>query len=55
MNVTNFIGARFIAPWGGEGIPHVPMNLLICIIAPVACHHIRYHLLHLIIAPRAEE
>jgi hypothetical protein len=28
------VGARFIAPWGGEGIPHVPMNLLVCIIAP---------------------
>jgi hypothetical protein len=30
---TNDVGdhegvvARFIAPWGGEGIPHVPLNL----------------------------
>jgi hypothetical protein len=26
------VGARFIAPWGGEGIPHVSMNLLTGII-----------------------
>ena len=30
------VGARFIAPVGwGEGIPHVPIHLFMCIIAPV--------------------
>jgi len=28
------VGARFIAPWGGEGTPHVPMNLATGIIGP---------------------
>jgi hypothetical protein len=27
------VGAGFIAPWGGEGIPHVPMNLFTGIIS----------------------
>ncbi len=30
---TSYVGARFIAPWGGEDIPHVPMNLATGIIA----------------------
>ena len=30
------VGARFIAPWDGKEIPHVPMNLLAGIIAPIA-------------------
>jgi hypothetical protein len=29
------VGARFIAPWGGESIPHVPIILLTGIIAPL--------------------
>ena len=48
-------GKFIIAPWGGEGIPHVPMNLLICIITLVVCHHNRSNLLPLMIAPKAEE
>ncbi len=26
------VGARFIAPWGGEGFPHVPLDLLMFVI-----------------------
>ncbi len=29
------VGARFIAPRGGESLPHVPIHLFICIIAPL--------------------
>ena len=30
------VGARFIAPWGGEGIPHAPMNLTTGIFSPLS-------------------
>jgi len=59
MDGTNFVGARFISPIADlsalAGCYDVPMNLLISIIVPVACHHIRYNSLHPIIAPIAEE